>query len=70
MAVHYLRHFIHGTKVACSDMEVEYDKKQGWVPYDPSEKPIIDEVIESEPLPEEPVDYVLTKRPYNRKPKE
>lgn len=33
MAAIYLKHEIHGTKVACSDMEAEYDEKNGWVRY-------------------------------------
>lgn len=36
MAVIYLRHPIHGAKVACSDMEAEYDMNQGWEPFDPT----------------------------------
>ena len=31
----YLRHPVHGTKIANLDMEVEHDKKLGWVEYDP-----------------------------------
>lgn len=29
----YLKHPIHGTKVAISDLEVEYDEQNGWVQY-------------------------------------
>ena len=29
----YLRHFLHGTKVACSEIEAEEDEKNGWVRY-------------------------------------
>lgn len=61
MGVFYMKHFIHGTKVACGEFEVEHDKKNGWVQYDPS-APQPAEVEESV--------NVLTKRPYNRKPKE
>ena len=32
----YLKHPIHGTKVAISDMEVEYDEKNGWSIYNPT----------------------------------
>jgi hypothetical protein len=32
----YLTHPIHGTKVAVSDLEAEYDLKSGWLPYNPN----------------------------------
>lgn len=35
MAVIYLRHPIHGAKVASLDMEAEYDKQHGWEEFDP-----------------------------------
>lgn len=31
----YLRHPVHGTKIATLDMEVEHDLELGWVEYDP-----------------------------------
>lgn len=31
----YLKHPVHGSKVAISDAEAEYDKTRGWVIYDP-----------------------------------
>ena len=31
MAVIYLRHAVHGEKVATLDMEAEYDERNGWV---------------------------------------
>ena len=31
----YLRHPIHGTKVATMDIEAEEDEKNGWVVYNP-----------------------------------
>lgn len=36
MAVIYLKHPVHGSKVACSEQEAEYDKGNGWVVYDPT----------------------------------
>ena len=36
MAVIYLRHPIHGAKVACSDMEAEHDFAHGWEEFDPT----------------------------------
>lgn len=35
MAVIYLKHPVHGSKVAISDREADYDKTLGWVVYDP-----------------------------------
>jgi hypothetical protein len=37
MAVIYLKHPIHGAKVATMDMEAEYDEQNGWVRYNPDE---------------------------------
>jgi len=31
----YLRHSVHGTKVAISEAEVEADEKNGWARYNP-----------------------------------
>lgn len=31
----YMRHFLHGSKVAISEQEAQYDEKHGWVRYDP-----------------------------------
>jgi hypothetical protein len=30
----YLRHPVHGTKVACAEAEAVYDEKNGWVRFD------------------------------------
>lgn len=35
MAVIYLRHPLHGAKVATLDLEAEYDMQNGWEPFDP-----------------------------------
>ena len=35
MAVIYLRHPVHGSKVATMDMEANYDEMHGWMRYDP-----------------------------------
>lgn len=40
MPVIYLKHPIHGSKVAISEFEVEHDKALGWEVYDPTTKPI------------------------------
>jgi len=47
MAVIYLHHPVHGTKVACSDLEVSYDKTLGWEVYDLSELQSQDEPVNS-----------------------
>jgi hypothetical protein len=52
----YLKHPVHGTKVAISDHEAEYDMENGWVKFDPSEKieqPVAKQDSVSE-IPEEP----------------
>lgn len=41
----YLKHSLHGQKVATSDMEAEYDESNGWVRYNP-DTPLV--VIEPE----------------------
>lgn len=33
----YLRHPVHGTKVATLDMEAKADEENGWVRYEPGE---------------------------------
>jgi len=33
MAVIYLKHPTHGHKVACSDIEADYDENHGWERY-------------------------------------
>lgn len=33
----YLKHFLHGTKVAIAEEEAIADEKNGWVRYTPSE---------------------------------
>ena len=35
MPLIYLRHAIHGAKVATMDMEAEYDERNGWQRYTP-----------------------------------
>ena len=40
MAVIYLRHPVHGTKVACLEAEAVYDEKNGWVRFDVDKEPV------------------------------
>ncbi len=36
MSVIYLKHEVHGTKVAIAESEAEADAKNGWVVYNPN----------------------------------
>jgi hypothetical protein len=38
MAVIYLTHPVHGAKVACSDIEADFDEQFGWQRYNPDEQ--------------------------------
>ena len=49
----YLKHFLHGTKVAIAEEEAVADEKNGWVRYTPSE-------VKSEP--EAPVNLLEVSR--------
>lgn len=40
MAVIYLRHPVHGAKVACMEAEAVYDEKNGWVRFDVDAEPV------------------------------
>jgi hypothetical protein len=44
MAVIYLKHPVHGHKVACSDFEADYDETLGWERYT-VDTPIIEDVV-------------------------
>jgi len=56
----YLKHPIFGPKIAISDLEAEYDEKNGWARYNP-------EMPASEPEPEVAVNALEVKRKYTRK---
>jgi hypothetical protein len=43
MAVIYLRHPVHGAKVATMDLEADYDEQNGWERFDPDEVTAITE---------------------------
>ena len=36
MAVIYLKHLVHGEKVACGDLEASIDRANGWFDFDPT----------------------------------
>lgn len=67
MAVIYLRHPVHGEKVASSQMEAEHDREHGWEDFDPSVKeapeqappPPAEPVVPPFLKPEEPVESDL-----------
>lgn len=42
----YLRHPVHGTKVAVMNLEAEFDEQNGWERYDPI---VVNEVEEAPP---------------------
>ena len=54
MAVIYLRHPIHGAKVACSDLEAQHDMNLGWEVFDPT--------APAEPEPVVAVNHMLGRR--------
>lgn len=55
MAVIYLKHPIHGHKVACSDFEAQQDENNGWEIYTVDtpvvDKPVVEEETEVEAAP-------------------
>lgn len=48
----YLRHPVHGTKVAVMAMEAEYDEQNGWERYDPNAVEEVEEVVSQETVVE------------------
>ena len=52
MSVIYLKHPIHGAKVATMDMEADVDEQNGWVRYNPNE-------MKPEPQPESEIPAFL-----------
>ena len=40
----YLRHPVHGTKVATSDLEVDHDEGHGWERFEPEAQVVVEEV--------------------------
>jgi hypothetical protein len=49
MAVIYLKHPVHGHKVACSDIEADHDESHGWERYTVATPAEVIEVEEVEP---------------------
>lgn len=53
MAVIYLKHPIHGSKVACGTLEAETDEANGWVRFVPGVAPVaVAPVVHEEPVPD------------------
>jgi len=77
MAVIYLRHPKHGTKVAISDLEADNDAQNGWEEYDPNATVDLDDDMPDEPAapaaaepePVEPVNELQPRR-RGRRPRE
>jgi len=59
----YLSHPIHGNKVACSDMEADFDEQNGWTRY------TIDTPTESVEVVEEQLEPVVEEVVNTLKPK-
>lgn len=60
MPIIYLKHFIHGTKIATMEAEAVADEQNGWTRYNPA----------TPSAPEEeaaPVNVLGTKRKYTRR---
>lgn len=57
----YLKHPVHGAKVATLDAEAEYDEKNGWERYDPTAIPLRDDKIVVNQLAGKPVAKAATK---------
>lgn len=62
MAVIYLKHPVHGSKVATMDAEAEYDEQNGWVRYDPTAIPLRDDkIVVNQLAPKKPAGKVAIK---------
>lgn len=67
----YLKHPIHGAKVATMDLEAEYDEQNGWVRYNPNEAEPEPEIPAFLQTPDEPVNELAApKKGRPRKVKE
>ena len=59
----YLKHAIHGAKVATMELEAEYDEQNGWVRYNPDEtKPVVVQEAEIPAFLQEPVNELAAPR--------
>ena len=62
MAVIYLKHPVHGAKVASSDMEAQNDRANGWIEFDPTVPEFLAPPVTEQAMPvgEEPVNSLAT----------
>ncbi len=61
MSIVYLKHPIHGTKIATIDAEVQYDEQNGWKRCDlNTQSEVVEEVVEE--IPAAPVNTMEVKR--------
>jgi hypothetical protein len=60
----YLKHPIHGAKVATMDLEAEYDEQNGWTRYNPSE---VEPEVEIPAFLQEPVNELAVPKKGRRK---
>ena len=58
MAVIYMRHAVHGAKVAISEHEANYDEMHGWERYDPSTPAEAADVDDADKADTKPVEAV------------
>ena len=66
MALVYLRHPLHGEKPESNDMIASLDKKNGWVEFDPTVKPVELPSFFGVPIPEDfPARAALVKAGHN-----
>lgn len=63
----YLRHPVHGTKVATMSLEVEFDEQNGWERYNPDTLSAPEEAV---PEVAAPVNELEPKRRRSRPPAE
>ena len=67
MAVIYLQHPIHGSKVACSDWEAAYDEQHGWERYEPGATVEVETEEAPAPIVSALESVVRPKRKYTRR---
>ena len=71
MANIYLKHPVHGAKIATMELEAEYDEQNGWVRYNPNEPEPVAELPAFLQPSEEPVNELAApKKGRPRKNKE
>jgi hypothetical protein len=54
MPIIYMRHPIHGAKVATMEMEAEYDERSGWERYTPDQDDDVEPALAVNALTERP----------------